>query len=314
MPFNAKKFIEKQVKAIAKAVGEGTAVNALTGGVDSSVCTLLAYRALGRRLKSYFIDTGLMREGEPKDVVATFRKLGVKVELLDESAKFFRALKGETDPEKKRDKGITNTFYREVFGPLVRRSGAKHLVHGTNKTDVDETVAGVKRQHNIIVQLGIDPVKAYGYKVLEPLVELRKDKIRLVAKALGLPRKIWNRPPFPGPGLSVRVLGEVTREYIAIARAADAIVREELEGTPAFQYLAILHKDKVTGVRGGKRDFGYQIEVRCWDSKDARAGKPTKLPWPVLLRLGRRITSEIPGVVSATYNITAKPPSTIEGE
>ncbi len=314
MPFNPRKFIAAQVRSIAKTVGESTAVNALSGGVDSSVCTMLAHRAIGKRLKTYFIDTGLMREGEPREVVATFRKLGVKVELVDDSAKFFRALKGETDPERKRDRGITNTFYKDVFGPLVRKSGAKFLVHGTNKTDVDETVAGVKRQHNILVQLGIDPVKTYGYKVLEPLVSLRKDKIRLVAKALGLPRKVWNRPPFPGPGLSVRVLGEVTRDYIAIARAADAIVREELAGTRAFQYLAILHKDKVTGVRGGKRDFGWQIEVRCWDSRDARVGKPTRLPWPVLLRLGRRITSEIPGVVSATYNITAKPPSTIEGE
>ena len=244
----------------------------------------------------------------------SFAELGVKVELVDESEKFFSALKGLTDPEEKRDKGITQVFYKDVFGPIVRDSGAKYLLHGTNKTDVDETVAGVKRQHNILAQLGIDPEKEYGYKILEPLVELRKDTIRLVGKELGLPERMYSRPPFPGPGLSVRVLGEVTPEFIALTRKADTIVREELQDSGAFQYLAILHKDRVTGVRDGKRDFGYQVEVRCWESEDARIATPTELPWDKLLKLGDRLTSEIPGVVSATYNITKKPPSTIEGE
>jgi GMP synthase (glutamine-hydrolysing) len=314
MSFDPKAFIEEKVKEIADAVGDGTAVNALSGGVDSSVVTMLGHRALGDRLKTYFIDSGLMREGEPQFVVKTFAGLGVKVALVDESEKFFGALKGLTDPEKKRDKGITDVFYRHVFGPIVKDSGAKFLLHGTNKTDVDETVAGVKRQHNILAQLGIDPEKEYGYKILEPLVELRKDTIRLVGRELGLPEEIYTRPPFPGPGLSVRVLGEVNREFIELTRKADTIVREELCDSGAFQYLAILHKDRVTGVRGGKRDFGYQVEVRCWESEDARVATPTQLPWEKMLRLGERLTSEVPGVVSATYNITKKPPSTIEGE
>jgi GMP synthase (glutamine-hydrolysing) len=314
MSFDPKAFIEEKVKEIADAVGDGTAVNALSGGVDSSVVTMLGHRALGDRLKTYFIDSGLMRDGEPQFVVKTFAGLGVKVALVDESEKFFGALKGLTDPEKKRDKGITDVFYRHVFGPIVKDSGAKFLLHGTNKTDVDETVAGVKRQHNILAQLGIDPEKEYGYKILEPLVELRKDTIRLVGRELGLPEEIYTRPPFPGPGLSVRVLGEVNREFIELTRKADTIVREELCDSGAFQYLAILHKDRVTGVRGGKRDFGYQVEVRCWESEDARVATPTQLPWEKMLRLGERLTSEVPGVVSATYNITKKPPSTIEGE
>jgi GMP synthase (glutamine-hydrolysing) len=314
MSFDPKAFIEEKVKEIADAVGDGTAVNALSGGVDSSVVTMLGHRALGDRLKTYFIDSGLMRDGEPQFVVKTFAGLGVKVALVDESEKFFGALKGLTDPEKKRDKGITDVFYRHVFGPIVKDSGAKFLLHGTNKTDVDETVAGVKRQHNILAQLGIDPEKEYGYKILEPLVELRKDTIRLVGRELGLPEEIYSRPPFPGPGLSVRVLGEVNREFIELTRKADTIVREELCDSGAFQYLAILHKDRVTGVRGGKRDFGYQVEVRCWESEDARVATPTQLPWEKMLRLGERLTSEVPGVVSATYNITKKPPSTIEGE
>ncbi len=314
MSFDPKAFIEEKVKEISDTVGNEVAINALSGGVDSAVVTMLGHRAIGERLKTYFIDSGLMREGEPQDVVSTFTGLGVKVELVDESEKFFGALKGLTDPEEKRDKGITQVFYRDVFGPIVKESGAKYLLHGTNKTDVDETVAGVKRQHNILEQLGIDPQKEYGYKILEPLVELRKDIIRQVGKELGLPEEIYGRPPFPGPGLSVRVLGEVTPEFIALTRKADKIVREELQDSGAFQYLAILHKDKVTGVRDGKRDFGYQIEVRCWESEDARTATPTQLPWDTLTRLGDRLTSEIPGVVSATYNITSKPPSTIEGE
>lgn len=239
MSFDPNAFIKTQIKEIAAAVGRETAVNALSGGVDSSVVTMLAHKALGRQLKTFFIDTGLMRHEEPRFVESTFRGLGVDVKLVDESDKFFSALSGRTDPEEKRDKGITDVFYRHVFGPIVKQSGAKFLLHGTNKTDVDETVAGVKRQHNILAQLGIDPQKEYGYKVLEPLVELRKDEIRLVAQALGLPESIYKRPPFPGPGLSVRVLGEVTRENIETARQADRIVNEELADSGAFQYLAI---------------------------------------------------------------------------
>jgi GMP synthase (glutamine-hydrolysing) len=314
MDFDPKAFIEEKIREIAATVGDGKAVNALSGGVDSSVVTLLAHRALGDRLLTYFIDSGLMRRDEPEFVVRVFSDLGVPVKLVDESEKFFEALKGVTDPEVKRDKGITEVFYKKVSGPIVRDSRATFLLHGTNKTDVDETVAGVKRQHNILAQLGIDPEKEYGYRVLEPLVDLRKDGIREVARALGLPAEISERPPFPGPGLSVRVLGEVTREFIEMTRSADAIVREELSDSGAFQYLAILHKDRVTGVRDNRRDYGYQVEVRCWESTDARVATPTELPWSKLERLGERLTSEIPGVVSATYNITKKPPSTIEGE
>ncbi len=314
MDFDPKAFIDEKIREISDIIGNETAINALSGGVDSSVVTMLGHKAVGARLKTYFIDSGLMREGEPQDVVNTFTSLGVQVELLDESEKFFAALKGLTDPEEKRDRGITDVFYRHVFGPIVRESKAKFLLHGTNKTDVDETVAGIKRQHNIFKQLGIDPEKEYGYEILEPLVELRKDTIREVARELGLPEKIYSRPPFPGPGLSVRVLGEVTPELIGMVRKADKIVCDELKSSGAFQYLAILHKDKVTGIRDGKRDFGYQVEVRCWESKDARIATPTELPWDTLIRLADRLTSEVPGVVSATYNITQKPPSTIEGE
>jgi len=252
-----------------------------------------------------------MRQAEPERIVGLFGELGIPVEIVDAQKLFFDALKGITDPEAKRE-AITQTFYKAVFGQLVKASGARYLLQGTNYTDIEETVAGIKRQHNILAQLGIDTKAAYGYTVIEPLIQLRKPAIRAVAHALGLPEEIYKRPPFPGPALAARVIGEVTPERVELVRKATRIVEEELQRTRAFQYLAILHEDKVTGMREGKRDYGMQIEVRCWESEDAITGAPTRLPYEVLERLAERITTEVPGVVSVTYNITKKPPSTIE--
>ncbi len=308
---NPEEFIAATAKAISTAVGDGLAVNALSGGVDSAAVTMLGHRALGDRLKTYFVSNGLMREGEPEHIVALFAEMGVKVELVPAEDAFFGALRGLTDPEQKRE-AITQTFYKDVFGRLVRESGARHLLQGTNYTDVEETLAGVKRQHNILEQLGIDTQAEFGYKVIEPVLPLRKTAIRTVARALGLPEEIYRRPPFPGPALAARVIGEVTPERVATVRQATAIVEQELADSGAFQYLAILHLDRVTGLRDGKRDFGLQIEVRCWESKDALTGTPTRIPYETLEKLGDRITTEVPGVVSVTYNITRKPPSTIE--
>jgi len=304
-------FIKRQAAAIAREVGDGLAANALSGGVDSSTVTMLGHRALGDRLKTYFIDNGLMREGEPQQIVALFAGLGVKVELVDARDQFFAALRGITDPEEKRE-AITQTFYRRVFADLVRQSGAHCLLQGTILTDIDETVAGIKRQHNVFAQLGIDPQQAFGYQILEPLVQLRKDGVRKVAAALGLPDATYHRMPFPGPALAARVIGEATPERIATVRRATVIVEQELEATQAFQYLAILHEDRVTGMREGKRDFGLQVEIRCWDSVDARTAALTRVPFEVLERLAERMVAEVPGVVSVTYNIATKPPSTIE--
>lgn len=272
---------------------------------------MLGHRALNTRLRTVFIQNGLMREGEPRRVADIFRKLGVTVEIVDVQYEFLEALKGITDPEQKRE-AITQTFYKKVFGRIVRESGAKHLLQGTILTDVDETVAGIKRQHNVFAQLGIDPREAFGYQILEPLIQLRKDGVRMTGKALGLPEEMFNRIPFPGPALAARIIGEVTQEKLDIVRKATAIVEEMLAGQGAFQYLAILHDDRVTGMRDGKRDFGRQIEVRCWDSIDAREARPTKLPFELLETLASIILKKVPGVVSVTYNIASKPPSTIE--
>jgi len=305
------RFIDEQIAAIRQAVGQGTAINALSGGVDSSVVTMLGHRALGDRLRTVMIDNGLMREGELERTAALFADLGVRVEVVDARDAFFAALKGVVDPEAKRE-AITQTFYRDVFGRLVRESGARVLLQGTILTDVDETVAGIKRQHNVFAQLGIDPEATFGYAIVEPLLQLRKDGVRLVGEALGLPPEAFERIPFPGPALAARVIGEATPERIATVRKATAIVERALAGSGAFQYLAILHEDRVTGMRDGRREYGQQIEVRCWDSVDARVATPTELPWKTLRQLADEILTEVSGVVSVTYNLATKPPSTIE--
>ncbi len=305
------RFIADRAAEIAATVGDGLAISALSGGVDSSTVTMLGHRALGDRLQTFFIENGLMREGEPQRVVSLFASLGIKVELVDAREKFFAALKGLSDPEQKRE-AITQTFYKDVFGGLVRASGARFLLQGTILTDVDETVAGIKRQHNVFEQLGIDPVAAFGYTIIEPLVQLRKDGVRKLAAALGLPESVYNRIPFPGPALAARVIGEVTPEKVELVRRATAIVEGELAQTGAFQCMAILHDDRVTGMREGRREFGRQIEIRCWDSVDARTAAPTRLPYETLEKLAARITAEVPGVVSVTYHIATKPPSTME--
>ena len=308
---NTEQFIHEQVGEIKAAVGEGMAINALSGGVDSSTVTMLGHRALENQLKTVFIENGLMREGEPEQVAGFFRDLRVTVEVVDAKQEFFSALKGITDPEEKRE-AIRQTFYSTVFGRIVKESGAKHLLQGTILTDVDETVAGIKRQHNVFEQLGIDPKEAFGYQIIEPLVQLRKDGVRVIGKALGLPAELFERIPFPGPALSARVIGEATPERIETVRKATVIVERLLKNTGAFQYMGILHEDRVTGMREGKRDFGQQIELRCWESVDARTATPTRLPFETLEKLANDIIRDVPGIVSVTYNIATKPPSTIE--
>ena len=307
---DCQKFIQEQVEELRRTVGTATAINALSGGVDSSVVTALGHRALGKQLKTIFVDNALMREGEPQRVVGAFAKMKIPVELVDARRDFLSALNGLTDPEQKRC-AITETFYKTVFGRIVRQSGAKFLLHGTILTDIEETVAGIKRQHNILAQYGIDPQATYGYQVIEPLKTLRKDGVRKVAEALGLPKEIAQRIPFPGPALAARIVGEVTEERLATVRAATSIVEEELAATGAFQYFAVLLNDYATGIRNNKREFGQIIVVRCIESVDAREATVTELDWPKLHRLAERITS-LPGVNRCLYDLTPKPPATVE--
>jgi GMP synthase (glutamine-hydrolysing) len=308
---NTERFISEKVKEIKDTVDDGMAINALSGGVDSSTVTMLGHRALGRHLRTVFIENGLMRDRESEQVVGFFRKLGVTVEVVDARKEFFAALKGITDPEEKRE-AITQTFYRNIFGRLVRQNSAKYLLQGTILTDVDETVAGIKRQHNVFKQLGIDPQATFGYRIIEPLIQLRKDGVRKIGKALGLPAELFERIPFPGPALAARVIGEVTPERIETVRKATVVIERLLKDSGAFQYMAILHADRVTGMKDGRRDFGQQIELRCWDSVDARTATPTRLSFDTLTKIADEIIRDVPGIVSVTYNIASKPPSTIE--
>jgi GMP synthase (glutamine-hydrolysing) len=305
------KFIEEQIAAIRQTVGDAKAITALSGGVDSSVVTVLGHRALGKKLKTVFIDSALMRQSEPQRVADRFASLGIPVELVDAQDDFLAALAGLTDPEEKRQ-AVTDTFYSKVFSRLVKESGAKFLLHGTILTDIEETVAGIKRQHNILAQLGIDTQESYGYAVIEPLKTLRKDDVREVAKALALPADVYHRIPFPGPALATRIIGEVTRQRLTTVRKATAIVEEELGDSGAFQYLAVLLNDRATGIRDGQREFGQIIVVRCVESADARTATATELPWENLRRLCDRIVSEIPDVNRCLYDLTPKPPATIE--
>jgi len=308
---DCKKFVEEQIADIRKTVGKEKAITALSGGVDSSLVTVLGHRALGNQLKMVFIDSALMREGEPQQVVKTFASLGITVELVDAQEEFLSALAGLTDPEEKRQ-AVTDTFYSKVFARLLKESGAKFLFHGTILTDIEETVAGIKRQHNILAQIGINPEKAYGYSIIEPLKTLRKDGVREVCKFLDLPKEITHRIPFPGPALATRIVGEVTRERLATVRKANAIVEEELADSGAFQYLAVLLNDRATGIRNNKREFGQIIVVRCVESTDARNATATELPWKKLNRICERIVNELKDVSRCLYDLTPKPPATIE--
>jgi len=307
---NVKAFIQGKIEDIQKTARGQKTISALSGGVDSSACTVLAARALGSSLKCIFIDDGLMREREPEYVRQVFRGLGIKVDVVDAQREFFSALKGKTDPEEKR-KAFRHKFY-SIFGREVFKSQAKFLVQGTIKADILETKGGVKTQHNILEQIGIDPEKGYGFRVIEPLKDLYKDEVRIVAKALGLPEEIYRRMPFPGPGLATRVVGEVTPPRVAVVRKATQIVEEEIARLKPFQAFAVLLNDQGTGVEKGTRKFGDIIVIRSVESKNALTAKPTRIPWPVLERITKRIIKEMPRVTRVAYELTPKPPATIE--
>ncbi|MFO7979838.1 MAG: glutamine-hydrolyzing GMP synthase [Candidatus Aminicenantes bacterium] len=307
---DTKKFIEQKVNEIKDTVGEGKAISALSGGVDSSACTVLAHKALGEQLEVIYIDDGLMRKDEDKYVSRIFSDMGIEIKVIDARKDFFSSLKGKTDPEEKR-KAFRNKFY-EVFGEAVLESQARHLVQGTIAADIIETRGGVKTQHNILEQIGIDTEKGYGFKVIEPLKELFKHQVREVAKALRLPKELYKRMPFPGPGLAARVIGEVTEDRVQKVRVATQIVEQEIAVLEPFQAFAVLLNDKGTGIDEGKRNFGDIVIIRSVESKDAMTAESTKVPWKILKKISQRITQEIPSVTRVAYEVTPKPPATIE--
>jgi GMP synthase (glutamine-hydrolysing) len=302
----AAEFVERAVAEIRAQAGGEKVVMALSGGVDSSVCAALASRAIGNRLVPIYVDTGLMRKGETERIQGLFGNLFLHVVLAED--RFFEALQGVEDPEEKR-KRIGEQFIR-VFEQEARAVNAKHLLQGTIYPDRIESQGGIKSHHNV----GGLPLSIAFSRIIEPIRDLYKDEVREVAGALGLPPEIQHRMPFPGPGLAVRVLGEVTREKVAVVREANAIAEEELvEKYRPWQCLAAL-LGKGTGVKGDVRIHGWVVAVRAVNSRDGMTADPLEVPFGDLVRIGSRITSEIPSVARVVYDITPKPPATIEYE
>ena len=310
-------FIEKGMREIQNTVKDGKAVIALSGGVDSGTAAVLASMALGEKLTAVFVDHGFMREGETQSVKGAFEALGVKMIQLDERDRFFRRLKGITDPEEKR-RIIGEEFIR-VFEDFAVKIGAEYLIQGTIYPDRIESGAGrdastIKTHHNV----GGLPEKTRFKEIVEPLRDLYKDEVREVAKQLGLPNEIVWRQPFPGPGLAVRVIGQLSEEKIEAVRKADRIVVEELQESELdkrlWQFFAVLTDTKSTGVKGDARAYGYTVAVRVVESSEAMTASFSRLPYYVLERISTRITNEIPQIVRVVYDITHKPPATIEWE
>ena len=303
---DAARFIEEAVEEIEHTVGDRRALIALSGGVDSSVSATLTHRAIGEQLTPVYVDTGLMREGETEQIQETFGYME-DLHVVDAREAFLEALTGVTDPEEKR-RVIGEQFIR-TFEGVAREIDAEVLVQGTIYPDRIESEGNIKSHHNV----GGLPEVIDFETIVEPVRDLYKDQVREVARELGLPSEIAERMPFPGPGLAVRVIGEVTEEKLAVARGATAIVEDELEAFDPWQaFAAVLSKG--TGVKGDNRIHGWVVAVRSVESRDGMTAQAQELDWQTLQRIQSRITGEIEGVARVTYDITHKPPATIEYE
>jgi GMP synthase (glutamine-hydrolysing) len=310
-------LIGKMVKELQTETGNATAIIGLSGGIDSSVATALAAQAIGDKLTAVFVDHGFMREGEPEQIREAFQKYPIKFIVANVQDRFMKKLKGVVEPETKR-KVIGEEFIR-VFEEIANESGAEYLIQGTIYPDRIESgfrknSDKIKSHHNVA---GL-PEKIKFKKILEPLRDLYKDEVRKVARMLDLPKEIVNRQPFPGPGLAVRIIGDLTEEKVTIAKKADKIVREEIEKNNLtenlWQYFAVLTDTKATGVKGDARAYGYVVAVRAMESREAMTASFAKIPYLVLEKISTRITNEISQVTRVVYDITHKPPATIEWE
>ena len=298
-------------KVITDAVDEiknectGKTIIALSGGVDSSVCAVIAYRAIGEDLVPIFVDTGFMREGEPERILEVFGNMNLKV--VDARDRFIDAVKGVVDPEEKRK--IIGEMFIRVFEEEAKVVGASYLIQCTIYPDRIESEGGIKSHHNV----GGLPINIEFEGIVEPIADLYKDEVRIVARELCLPEEISERMPFPGPGLAVRIVGEVTREKLEVVKRANTIVEEELdEFSPWQAFAAVLEKG--TGVKGDVRVHGWIVAVRAVESRDGMTATPVEIPWENLRRISSRIAGEIPDVARVVYDITPKPPATIEYE
>jgi GMP synthase (glutamine-hydrolysing) len=305
----AEKFIKEQVKTIKDKVQRRLAIGFLSGGVDSSVAILLGYRAIGSNLKIFLVDNGLLREGEIEWVLKAFSGFSrkIQVSLVRAADRFFAALSGKSRPYEKRV-AVRDTFYKNILPELAFKYGAKFLLQGTNLTDIEATLSNSKApQHNVLEQIGIN---IPDLRLVEPLKELRKPSVRKVAKTLGLSEDIWSRMPFPGPALAARIDGEVTPTKVEIIRKVTSIVERGLKEIGAFQYFPVLVSDNVPNYN--RAEIGYAAAIRCIDSIDAVTAQPTKVDWKVMLRIRDEIYSEVPMVFRVMWDISPKPPASVE--
>lgn len=313
---NVKKFIEETINRIRKQVGDKSALCALSGGIDSAVAAVLVHRAIGSRLTCIYIDSGLMRAGETAQINKMFvEKLNMQVKVVNAASLFLKRLKGVVDPEQKR-KIIGKTFIDVFENEAERIKNIEFLVQGTIYPDIIESrgtkhADKIKTHHNVA---GLP--QTMKLKLVEPLRQLYKDEVRQMGEALGLPKDLVWRQPFPGPGLAIRIIGEVTRKKLGLLRKADAIVREELndQHDSLWQAFAILTGIKTTGVRGDARSYGETIAIRAVEARDAMSAHWSRLPYEVLDKIATRIANEISEVNRVVYDITNKPPGTMEWE
>jgi GMP synthase (glutamine-hydrolysing) len=303
---NPEEFIEEQIAEIEAEIGDANAVIALSGGVDSSTAAALAYEAIGDRLTPVYVDTGLMRKGETEDVRETFSYMD-SLRVVDARDRFLDALSGVTDPEAKRH-AIGEGFIRE-FERVARESGADYLVQGTIYPDRIESEGTIKSHHNV----GGLPERIDFEGIVEPMRDLYKDEVRQVARALDLEEVVSERMPFPGPGLAVRIIGEVTGEKLEVARESTAVVEDELDSYDPWQaFAAVL--GKATGVKGDNRVHGWVVAVRSVESRDGMTARAQEIDWETLQRIQSRITGGLENVSRVVYDVTHKPPATIEYE
>ena len=300
-------FIKDSIQKIKEQIGDEKAIIALSGGVDSSVCSVLVQEAIGDNLIAIFVDHGLLREGEVEEVTNTLKDR-LNFNYVDASEEFLNALEGVEDPEEKRK--IIGKVFIDVFEREAEKTDEKYLVQGTIAPDWIESKGKIKSHHNLALPSGM------VLELVEPIRDLYKDEVREIGLLLDLPEKVVHRQPFPGPGLAVRVIGSLTPEKLDICRKANKIVTDEIEKAgidkDVWQYFAVLTDSKVTGVKGDQRDFGYLVVLRIVDSVDAMTAYVPELPWKVIQTMSQRITSEISEVTHVALYISDKPTSTIE--
>ncbi len=312
-PAQAEVFIEEQVKKLKEQIGKDKVLLALSGGVDSSVVAALLIRAIGKQLVCVHVNHGLLRKGEPEQVVEVFRQqLHANLVYVDATERFLGKLAGVADPETKRK--IIGGEFIEVFAEEARKlDGVRFLAQGTIWPDILESEGGIKAHHNA----GGLP-DDLQFELVEPVRILFKDEVRIVGTALGLPDSMVNRQPFPGPGLGVRCTGAITRERLEAVRESDAILREEfakngLQGK-VWQYFTVVPDFRSTGIKNGKRSFEYPVIIRAVNTKDAMSATVENIPFALMQHLTERITHEVAGVNRVLYDFTPKPTGTIEWE